>query len=157
MIDLSGGVADLVDENVTGDFGRLLAEMLRAGDVILLTGPLGAGKTTLVRAMVAALGGDPAEVCSPTFVLHETYAVAAGALRRFHHVDLYRLRGRTAAPYHELGLEEAIEDRAAVTAIEWPDELGWEPGAGTRVLRVALEYHGEGRRARVELVADDSP
>lgn len=144
------GVLELADEGATEKLGVQLAGRLRAGDVILLEGPLGAGKTTLVRAVVAALGGDAGEVCSPTFVLHETYKLAGQDLSRLHHVDLYRLRGRRSAPFHELGLDEAIEDPAAATAIEWPEELGWVPGVSGRVIRVVFEYSGEGRRVSVE-------
>jgi len=145
-------VYELVDDDATRELGNRLSREVRAGDVILLEGPLGAGKTSLVRAIVDALGGDAAEVCSPTFVLHETYAVEARGLRRVHHLDLYRLRGRRDAPFHELGLDEAIEDPEAATAIEWPEELEWAPGDAARVLRVALAYSGTGRRARVEWV-----
>jgi len=139
----------LPDEAATDALGARLATRVRAGDVVLLEGPLGAGKTTLVRAMVAALGGDPNEVCSPTFVIQESYAIRGPGLRRLHHLDLYRLRGRPGAAFHEVGLLEAIEDPEAVTAVEWPEELGWQATGTLRGLRVVLAYEGDGRSARV--------
>jgi tRNA threonylcarbamoyladenosine biosynthesis protein TsaE len=133
----------------TEALGATIAGMLRGGDLVLLEGPLGAGKTTLVRGLVAALGGDATEVCSPTFVLLETYDVHARNLQRVHHADLYRLRGRAGAPWEEVGLGDCLEDMTAVTAVEWPQSWSWPGGADTRVLRVRLEFDGEHRRALV--------
>jgi tRNA threonylcarbamoyladenosine biosynthesis protein TsaE len=141
---------ELATEEATEALGAELAGSLRAGDLVLLEGPLGAGKTTLVRGIVAALGGDPAEVCSPTFILLETYAVGAGSIRRVHHADLYRLRGRPDAPLDEVGLGDVLDDPDAVTVIEWPECWAWSGGAGSRVARVRLDYAGDGRVALVE-------
>jgi tRNA threonylcarbamoyladenosine biosynthesis protein TsaE len=96
--------------------GRLAAE-LRAGDVVLLSGPLGAGKTAFVRGLARGLGIDPEDVSSPTFTLVHDYR--GGRLRLFH-ADLYRL-GTGGA--EDLGLDElGVND--GVLAIEWPDRLG---------------------------------
>lgn len=138
---------ELPDAEATEALGAHLAPQLRPGDLILLEGPLGAGKTTLVRGLVAALGGDAAEVCSPTFVLLESYAVDTGVIHRLHHADLYRLRGLTAAPLDEVGLGECLDDPAAVTAVEWPESWPWLPDLAVRVLRVNLSHVGDGRRA----------
>ena len=135
----------LPDATATEAAGHALARFLRAGDVLLLEGPLGAGKTTLVRGLVAGLGGDPGEVNSPTFVLLSHYEVAAGEIRRVHHADLYRVRGQPTAPLEEIGLDEVIDDAAAVTAIEWPAGWEWRAGRG-RVIHVELRFEGEGRR-----------
>ena len=140
---------DLPDAEATEALGARLASLLRPGDLVLLEGPLGAGKTTLVRGLVAALGGDAAEVCSPTFVLLETYAVRTGSIRRVHHADLYRLRAVAAAPLDEVGLGECLDDPDAVTAIEWPESWPWLPGLATRVVRVRLTHLGEARHAEV--------
>ena len=93
-----------------------LASTLRAGDVILLTGNLGAGKTAFVRGLAAGLGIDPAEVSSPTFTIVHEYR---GGRLALYHVDLYRLE---KAATEDLGLEEmGVAD--GVLAIEWPDRL----------------------------------
>jgi tRNA threonylcarbamoyl adenosine modification protein YjeE len=147
----------LADAAATEALGRRLAGLLRPGDLVLLEGPLGAGKTTLVRGLVAELGGDEGEVCSPTFVLLESYAVSSGPIARVHHADLYRLRGRAGAPLDEVGLGEALDDPAAVTAVEWPESWGWLAGLAPRVLRVRLAEHGAGRLARAEWAESAAP
>jgi tRNA threonylcarbamoyl adenosine modification protein YjeE len=139
----------LADEAATETLGARLAELVRPGDLLLLEGPLGAGKTTLVRGLVAALGGDPGEVCSPTFILLETYSVHAGSIVRVHHADLYRLRGRAAAPWDEVGIGECLDDRGAITAVEWPESWRWSGGVDDRVMRLTLAYDGDARRAEV--------
>jgi tRNA threonylcarbamoyladenosine biosynthesis protein TsaE len=93
-----------------------LAATLRAGDVLLLAGELGAGKTTFVKGLAAGLGIDPGDVSSPTFTLLHEYR---GGRLTLYHADLYRL-DRTAT--EDLGLEEAGV-RDGVLAIEWPDRL----------------------------------
>ena len=99
-------------QQIASDF----ASQLKAGDVVLLQGPLGAGKTAFVRGLAAGLGIDPEEVSSPTFTLVHEYA---GGRLTLYHVDLYRLE-RTATD--DLGLEEmGVAD--GVLAIEWPDRL----------------------------------
>ena len=101
----------------TERLAETLAGELRGGDVVLLSGPLGAGKTAFVRGLARGLGVDPGEVSSPTFTLVHEYR--GGRLRLFH-ADLYRL-GTAAA--EDLGLDE-LGIRDGVLAIEWPDRLG---------------------------------
>ena len=101
----------------TERLAETLAVDLRAGDVVLLSGPLGAGKTAFVRGLARGLGVDPGEVSSPTFTLVHEYR--GGRLRLFH-ADLYRL-GTAGA--EDLGLDE-LGVRDGVLAIEWPDRLG---------------------------------
>jgi tRNA threonylcarbamoyladenosine biosynthesis protein TsaE len=116
---------------------RALAAGFAGGEVVLLYGELGAGKTTFVRGLARGVGADPDEVASPTFVLLTSYA---GRLT-LHHADLYRLRGD--GDQAEIGLEE-LPGPMGVLAIEWPERLGrirW-PGA----LRVELAHEGEERR-----------
>jgi len=141
--------AVLPDAEATEALGARIALQLRPCDLVLLEGPLGAGKTTLVRGLVTALGGDPSEVCSPTFVLLESYAVRASGIAMVHHADLYRLRGRPTAPWDEVGLGDVLEDPAAVTAVEWPEKWEWLGAAGARVLRVRLGYREDGRTASI--------
>ena len=115
----------------TEEVARQLAGSLVGGDIVLLVGDLAAGKTTFVRGLVAGLGGDPDDVSSPTFVLVQTYPIAASAaVQRVHHLDLYRLEG-TIRDLREVGVEEFVNDPLAVVAVEWPkDALAtWIPAA----------------------------
>ncbi len=140
----SGGFF-LANAEATEQAGERLAQKLRPGDLLFLEGPLGAGKTTLVRGLVRGLGGDPGEVCSPTFILRETYEVEGPqGIRRLHHLDFYRLRGRKQSPWQELGLDELLDDPVAVTAVEWPEDLP-PSGLAPRVLHLRLRWEGEGR------------
>ncbi|HMN86956.1 MAG TPA: tRNA (adenosine(37)-N6)-threonylcarbamoyltransferase complex ATPase subunit type 1 TsaE, partial [Bauldia sp.] len=101
---------DLADETATIAFGEDVAMILRKGDVVALSGDLGAGKTTLARAIIRALAGDPRlEVPSPTFTLVQTYDLGRIGLA---HLDLYRLS--SPDELDELGLEEAIGAGAAL-------------------------------------------
>ncbi|HPW54453.1 MAG: tRNA (adenosine(37)-N6)-threonylcarbamoyltransferase complex ATPase subunit type 1 TsaE [Thermoanaerobaculaceae bacterium] len=143
------GSIELVDTAATEELGARLAGSLEPGDLLLLEGPLGAGKTTLVRGLVRALGGDPAEVCSPTFILVETYDVASKRIRRVHHADLYRVRGRAGAPWDELGLDELLDDPQAVMAVEWPESWAWAGRPAGRIVRVRLAIADEARTAVV--------
>ena len=110
-------------EDETAGVARELAAALKAGDVILLSGNLGAGKTAFVRGLASGLGIDPEEVSSPTFTLVHEYRDGRLTL---YHADLYRLE-RIAT--EDIGLEEmGVAD--GVLAIEWPDRLAHTmPGA----------------------------
>ncbi len=109
-------------EDDTFNFGRQIGERLNGGEILLLSGPLGAGKTIFVKGVCAALGIETAEVTSPTFTLVNPHT---GRLRLYH-IDLYRLdEGATAA--HAVDLDELLGDEAAVTVIEWAERLGRYP------------------------------
>ena len=107
-----------------------LAARLRAGDVLLLSGALGAGKTAFVRGLARGLDIDPDEVSSPTFTLLHEYG--GGRLRLFH-ADLYRLGPGGAA---DLGLDDT-RVQEGVLAVEWPDRLA-RPVAGAIVVVFAI-------------------
>ncbi|HEY2553813.1 MAG TPA: tRNA (adenosine(37)-N6)-threonylcarbamoyltransferase complex ATPase subunit type 1 TsaE, partial [Candidatus Cybelea sp.] len=101
----------LHDEEETRAFGQRLAPRLRAGDVVALSGPLGSGKTTLVRAIVRALvGHDPSS--SPTFTFWHRY----GGDPPIDHIDLFRIDDPRETV--ELGLEEAF-DGGSIVLVEW--------------------------------------
>ena len=104
----------LVDEAATARLGAAVAACLQAGEAVCLSGPLGAGKSTLARALVRALTTPDEEVPSPTFTLVQFYEGPGLAVAHF---DLYRLSDPDEA--YEIGLDEALETGAAV--IEWPE------------------------------------
>ena len=108
---------DLADEDATTRLGAGIAGLLRAGDAVCLTGPLGAGKSTLARGLIRALTRPDEDVPSPTFTLLQFYETADFALSHF---DLYRLTRPEEAD--EIGLDEALDDGAVL--IEWPERLG---------------------------------
>jgi len=103
----------LPDLAATASLGAAIAGTLVRGDVVLLRGDLGSGKTTLARAILTAMGVDET-VPSPTFTLVQTYETARFPVS---HYDLYRLK--RASEMDELGLDEALDDGAAL--IEWPE------------------------------------
>ena len=132
-------MADAITASVaeTEALAEGLAASLRGGEVVLLSGELGAGKTAFVRGLARGLGVDPQEVASPTFILLTSYP---GRLR-LHHADLYRLAGD--GDDRELGLEE-LPGPGAVLAIEWAERLSLRPWS--RAIQVTLEHAGEDQR-----------
>ena len=117
-------------EDETTTVARELAADVKAGDVILLSGNLGAGKTAFVRGLAAGLGIDPEGVSSPTFTIVHEYR---GGRLTLYHADLYRL-DRVATD--DLGLEEmGVAD--GVLAIEWPDRLS-HPLPGARTIEIEI-------------------
>ncbi|MEM1194897.1 MAG: tRNA (adenosine(37)-N6)-threonylcarbamoyltransferase complex ATPase subunit type 1 TsaE [Pseudomonadota bacterium] len=136
----AGERVELPDLAAMDRYGRRIAAVLRKGDVVALSGGLGAGKTTLARAILAALGHS-SEVPSPTFTLIEIYEAPPLRLRVVH-ADFYRLEdpGELA----EIGLEDYREDAALLA--EWPERAGgFSHEAGC--LEITLEVAEEGRIA----------
>ena len=134
---------DLPGEAATAALAARLAALLLPGDIVLLSGDLGTGKSFLARALIRAAAGDPdLEVPSPTFTLVQAYALPTGALWHF---DLYRL----ASPDEvlELGWDEA---RAGICLVEWPDRLG--PLAPADRLKIELAQAGAGPDARTAVL-----
>ncbi|HEY8595286.1 MAG TPA: tRNA (adenosine(37)-N6)-threonylcarbamoyltransferase complex ATPase subunit type 1 TsaE [Devosiaceae bacterium] len=141
---MSGFALELLarDEADTRRIGERLAASLQPGDILLLSGPLGAGKTALARAVVRALSGDDAlEVPSPSFSLVQPYETPMGAVL---HADLYRLA--LEDEIEELGL---FDDPSAIVMVEWPErapmlgelaslgvDIALPPGGG-RIVRIA--------------------
>lgn len=116
--------------------GAALTAVLRPGDVVTLTGALGAGKTTLVRGVLAALGHE-GEVPSPTFAIVQPYDTTTIPVA---HADLYRLED--PSELEELGLDELLD---GALLVEWPDRAG--EAAWPQALRLTLELLPDGRRA----------
>ena len=133
----------LPDEAATHGAGAALAAMLRPGDVVLLEGPLGAGKTTLVRGLLAALGHE-GEVPSPSFAIVQPYEDLDTPVW---HVDLFRLE--SPGELEELGLDSLSE---STLLVEWPERAG--ENAWPEALRLALEFGQNGYRI---LTADVPP
>lgn len=135
----------LPDLAATAALGARIAGRLRAGDVVALSGGLGAGKTTLARAILAA-AGHTGEVPSPTFTILETYDSLPPPLV---HADFYRLESPREAD--ELGLDDYRAGAALIA--EWPERAGGfahEPGC----LSIRIEAGDHGRFAIVEPGAD---
>ncbi|RMD90961.1 MAG: tRNA (adenosine(37)-N6)-threonylcarbamoyltransferase complex ATPase subunit type 1 TsaE [Alphaproteobacteria bacterium] len=134
-------------EAATAEIGTRLAPLLRTGDVLALDGPLGSGKTVLLRALIRARMESPdLTVASPTFNLVQIYEPAAGP--PLWHVDLYRLEHPDELT--ELGLEEAFGE--AITLIEWADRAtGFLPAD-----RLSITF-GCGERGRRRLVFSGAP
>ena len=117
--------------------GEKIGEQLSGGEILLLDGPLGAGKTVFVKGIAAGLGIDREEVTSPSFTLVNPHA---GRLPLFH-IDLYRLdEGVTSA--NAVDLEELLSDEKAVIVIEWGERLGRYPLPAS-TFRVVIKGDGE--------------
>jgi tRNA threonylcarbamoyladenosine biosynthesis protein TsaE len=134
----------LADEAAMRAAGAALAPLLKAGDIVTLDGSLGAGKTTLVRGLLAALG-HAGEVPSPSFAIVQPYEDLDLPVW---HADLYRIE--QPGELDELGLESVLDDGALL--VEWPDRAG--PGAFAGALALSLEMLADGaRRLTVEVPA----
>ena len=125
----------LADAAATARVGERLASAVRGGDAIALVGDLGAGKTTLIAGLVAALGGGDAQ--SPSFSLVNEYP---GGRLVVWHVDLYRIAKPAELP--ELGLDEILGDPRGIVVVEWADKFDVMP---TDHLRLELAHAGDAR------------
>lgn len=135
---MSEGAIALSDPAATDALGRRLAAVLRAGDAVALAGPLGAGKTSFARGLLAGLG-LAGEAPSPSFALVIAYLPPEVRVPLWH-VDLYRLE--QAGELEELGLNDARSE--AALAVEWPERMG--AGLWADALRLSFGLAGAGRR-----------
>lgn len=150
-------VRETESEAQTRLIGESLAGVLRAGDVVLLDGMLGAGKTTLVRAVAIGMGIPAGLVASPTFVLAHEYGNPRGPSREHPdlvHIDAYRLSG--PEDLESIGWDRlAAGGRESAVIIEWAERLGAGFLQGVEPARVTIEHTGEGSR-RLEFEVPES-
>ena len=138
------GVARCATEADTLAFGERLGRRLEPGDLVLLSGQLGAGKTVLVRGIATGMGIDPEVVRSPTFVLHHVYRAGPRVL---HHIDLYRLG--PDADIRLLDIDDMLES-GGVVVVEWGEHAGRDLNAQTRI---RIEIDDDGSRVITSLGA----
>ncbi|HEY0717886.1 MAG TPA: tRNA (adenosine(37)-N6)-threonylcarbamoyltransferase complex ATPase subunit type 1 TsaE [Streptosporangiaceae bacterium] len=132
---------DVPTAQAMADLGRRLAATLRAGDLLVLTGPLGAGKTALVQGIGDGLGVR-GPITSPTFVIARVHPSLHGGPALVH-ADAYRLGG--VAEIDDLDLDSSTA--SSVTAVEWGEGLA--EGLSDDRLEIVIELHGEGRTVRL--------
>tara|TARA_R110002124_G_scaffold1797_9_gene11421 strand:+ start:10933 stop:11355 length:423 start_codon:yes stop_codon:yes gene_type:complete len=132
----------LPDDEATAALGAALAAELQPGDLVLLQGELGAGKSALARAIIRTLAGDPElEVPSPTFALVQPYDTPAGTVL---HADLYRLGDPREVD--ELGL---LDNAAAIVLVEWAERAPEIAAGASLVVTLAIPPGGTGRNVTV--------
>jgi tRNA threonylcarbamoyl adenosine modification protein YjeE len=133
----------LADDEATAALGQRLAAALKPGDLVLLEGGLGAGKTALARAIVRTLVGDPGlDVPSPSFALVQPYEAPTGPVL---HADLYRIVD--PRELDELGLFERSD---AIVLVEWPERSPGIRSGATMVVRITIPGDGQGRLVEIE-------
>jgi tRNA threonylcarbamoyladenosine biosynthesis protein TsaE len=144
--DLTESDVTLPNPAATERLAAMIAAKARAGDAILLSGDLGAGKTHFARGFINALTPAPEEVPSPTFTLVQTYdAVAGGQPAEIWHFDLYRLKSPEET--YELGIEEAFAE--GIVLVEWPDRLGGLAPRERLEIRLGIGADGTTRQAQL--------
>lgn len=142
MPDIPHEFFEAPDLDAMHAIGTRIGSRLRAGDVVALSGDLGAGKTTLTRSIVAALGIDPAIVSSPTFVLINIYPNPGGP--DVAHADAYRLG--SAEDLDSLGWER-VANNDHIVIVEWPERI--EGALPESRWRVEIHHAPEGRSVRL--------
>jgi tRNA threonylcarbamoyladenosine biosynthesis protein TsaE len=134
-------------EDQMRQFGQRLGQELKAGDLLVLKGPLGAGKTTLTQGIGASLGIT--EITSPTFVIAREH----GGPTPFIHVDLYRLLGSETTQFEFDDLDLQSQRESAIIVMEWGSDLAPRLGEGYIFIEInILESFQEGKESRELLV-----
>ena len=125
----------------TTSLGSKFAAELKSGDVVLLFGNLGAGKTTFVQGLAKGLKITD-RILSPTFILQRSHSINTGKIKNLNHIDLYRIENSTEI--ESLGLSEIIEEENSIAVIEWADRLSdFKPKIGYRIW---FQYLDENKR-----------
>ncbi len=107
-------------QSETEEFGKKLSAKLKGGDILLLSGDLGAGKTSLVKGIAKGLGVEH-EITSPTFTLMNVYEIKNSGIKKFVHIDTYRLKDEKELL--EIGIEDYLGEANTVCVIEWPEKI----------------------------------
>ncbi len=142
MSDVTALKFKLPDEKATFLLGGALADFLRPGDVLLLRGDLGAGKTTLSKSIIQHWCGEDTEVPSPTFTLVQHYEGAKGAI---HHYDLYRLND--VSEIEEIGWHDSLS--RALSLVEWPERLQQLTPPYAFILNLFFDEHDKTARKAI--------
>ncbi|MBU0596654.1 tRNA (adenosine(37)-N6)-threonylcarbamoyltransferase complex ATPase subunit type 1 TsaE [Patescibacteria group bacterium] len=132
--------------------GKKIASKFKGGDVVLLHGDLGTGKTTLVKGIADYFGIEPNDVVSPTFTLMQVYPTnneKRSTIRQLVHIDTYRLE--TQEQLVEIGIEDYLGDQNTICIIEWPEKLG-KLLVAKKILNIKIEHDGENER---KIIRDD--
>ena len=132
-----------ISENPDETFriGEQLSSELRPGDVVLLHGGLGAGKTLLTKGIMSGVDFDVDEVTSPSFALVNLYRTSQFAV---YHVDLWRIENSESAAF-EIGLDEILAEPTSVVIVEWADRLG-DYQFTSRVIDIQIDGEGDDPR-----------
>lgn len=126
----------------TLDFGEQIAAMLKGGDIILLFGDLGAGKTTLTKGIAKGLGVH-SDITSPTFTLMNIYPLLLDTAKQLVHIDTYRMQD--AEELVAIGVEDYLGSPDTITIIEWPEKIE-SLLTGKNIKKIQLEHLGEEKR-----------
>ncbi|EKD44053.1 MAG: hypothetical protein ACD_72C00013G0003 [uncultured bacterium] len=126
----------------TYEFGKSLAAHFRGGDILLLIGELGAGKTTLMKGLASGFGVDD-DVTSPTFTLMNRYHTCNPKIKSLVHIDTYRLKDEYELK--EIGIEDYLCEPDSLCVIEWPEKVG-ELLKNKKTIAVMIEHLGENKR-----------
>ncbi|KKQ75108.1 MAG: hypothetical protein US96_C0017G0014 [Candidatus Woesebacteria bacterium GW2011_GWB1_38_5b] len=125
----------------TYNLGKNFSKDLKKGDVLLLYGDLGSGKTTFVQGLAKGLGVKD-RILSPTFILHRRHDVAKRDFNLLNHIDLYRIE--KPEDLKTLGLDEIFADISSITAVEWADRL--KSFKVKKGYKIYFKYLGENKR-----------
>ncbi|MBT3538921.1 tRNA (adenosine(37)-N6)-threonylcarbamoyltransferase complex ATPase subunit type 1 TsaE [Candidatus Parcubacteria bacterium] len=131
--------------------GKNLSTELKGGDIVLLHGDLGTGKTTLTKGIAEGFGIDPNDVVSPTFTLMQEYEIKkfeSSKVRKLVHIDTYRLENEEQLI--EIGVEDYLGEKNTICLIEWPEKIDGLL-KDKKIINITIEHSGEnGRNIKIE-------